>query len=134
YVGRHQILMDLTSVKAPAVTAMPESSAEVLGLHPTLGPSVSLAGQTVVACCARPGRHTAAFLDLLRRGGAYVKESTAETHDKMMFVVQGVTHFNAIVFAKLARKLNIYVAETLTYTSPIYRIRMDMIGRILAQD
>ena len=55
-------------------------------------------------------------------------------HDKMMSIIQGVTHFSTICVAHTLKKLGIDVQESLHYTSPIYKLRMDMVGRLLNQD
>jgi prephenate dehydrogenase len=48
-----QLLMDVTSIKQPAVEAMLKSKAQVVGLHPMFRPTVPFAGQTIVVCLAR---------------------------------------------------------------------------------
>lgn len=130
-----QILIDLTAIKTPAMDAMLKSECEVLGLHPVFAPHTeTIAGQTLVLCKSRPRKYTPIFEDLFINSGAKVKISTPEEHDKMMAIIQGLTHFSSIVLADCLRKLGLDTKESLGYTSPIYKIRMDMIGRIVAQD
>ncbi len=135
HTRKGQILMDLTSVKIPASNAMLRSECEVLGLHPVFSHHAeSLKGQVMVMCKERPGKYTDIFEKMFRESGAKVKIATKEEHDRMMAMIQGLTHFSSIILADCIRKLGLDVKETLEYTSPIYRIRMDMIGRIIAQD
>lgn len=130
-----QILLDLTSIKTPAVNAMLKSDCEVLGLHPMFSHHTnSIKGQTVILCKSRPKEYTGIFEEMFIKSGARVKISTPEDHDKIMATIQGLTHFNAIVLASALMKLGVDINESLNYTSPIYKIRMDMIGRIMAQD
>jgi prephenate dehydrogenase len=134
YARKEQILMDLTSIKKPAIDAMMKSDCEVLGLHPMFGPTLELKNQTIVACKEREREKTKIFLELFVRAGMNVKIADAVQHDKQMAIVQGMTHFNAIVLGHALSMLNIDLDKTLGFTSPIYKMRFAMIGRILAQD
>jgi prephenate dehydrogenase len=51
-----------------------------------------------------------------------------------MAVVQGLNHFHSIVFAHAFAELGVSVPETISVASPIYKLRMQLMGRILAQD
>jgi prephenate dehydrogenase len=59
---------------------------------------------------------------------------TPEAHDKMMAVVQGLTHFQAIAAAHCMEALGFDPGSSLESASPVYRLRLAMIGRILAQN
>lgn len=135
YTRSDQMLMDLTSLKSPAVSAMLQSEAEVLGAHPMFGPRLSsISGQTVVVCRARERRYSGWMIELLRKNGAVIKESLPEAHDRMMSVIQGLNHFNAIVLGACLERLGVDLKESLEYSSPVYKLRLDMIGRIMAQN
>lgn len=135
YTNENQILLDLTSIKSPSVNAMLKSKAEVLGLHPMFSHNVEdVKGQTIIMCKARTKDKTKIFEDLFLRNQIRIKESNPEQHDKIMANIQGLTHFNAIVLSNVLMKLGVNIKESLDYTSPIYKMRMDMIGRILGQD
>jgi len=56
-----------------------------------------------------------------------------EQHDKMMAVIQGLTHFSAIVLCHCLKDLNFDIKKSLECTSPVYRLTLDMAGRILNQ-
>jgi prephenate dehydrogenase len=93
------LLMDLTSLKAEPVRAMlADSRAEVIGCHPLFGPDApSLAGQNIVLCPARGGR----WLDFLQRtfvkNGARITVTAPAEHDRMMALIQGLTHLDTIL-------------------------------------
>ncbi len=133
---REQVFCDLTSLKVEPVRAMLESRAEVIGLHPMFGPgAVSLQGQTIVATPARCNPETLeGLLSVFRDQGAAITLSTPEGHDRMMAVIQGLTHFVTLAKAEAIRRTGADVGETLTFTSPVYRIEMGFVGRLLAQD
>ena len=136
HVSSEQILTDLTSLKTGPVQAMLATKARVIGLHPMFGPSIaSLHGQTIIAT---PARYDDKDLDLLKRlfeaQGARVTITTPEEHDRMMAVIQGLTHFKAILFAGTMRRLGITPSDTESYISPVYRIETGIAGRLLSQN
>lgn len=130
-----QLWMDVSSIKVAPVQAMLESRAEVVGLHPMCAPTVSsLRGQTLIVC---PGRLITwrgwvdAFLFWTM---ANIKYCSPLKHDQMMAVVQGLVHAMQLTMAATIRSLDINIEETLSYTSPFYRMALSLIGRILKQD
>lgn len=135
-LSEEQIFCDLTSLKVEPVRAMLASRAEVIGLHPMFGPNTaSLRGQTIVATPARCSPETLeGLLSVFRDQGATITLSTPEDHDRMMAVIQGLTHFGTLAKAEAIRRTGADVAETLRFTSPVYRIEMGLVGRLLAQD
>jgi len=135
-LSEEQVFCDLTSLKAEPVRAMLESRAEVIGLHPMGGPgAVSLRGQTIVATPARCRPETLeGLLSIFRDQGAAITLSTPEDHDRMMAVIQGLTHFGTLAKAEAIRRTGADVGETLAFTSPVYRIEMGFVGRVVAQD
>ncbi len=135
FTRKEQTLMDLTSIKTPAVDTMLKSDCEVLGMHPMFGPmTCSIKGQTLILCKARERNRTGVIETLFKTAGAKIKVSTPEKHDKMMSIIQGLNHFTSIVLGHSIMKLGLDIDESLEYTSPIYKLRMDMVGRILEQD
>ncbi len=131
-----QLLCDFTSLKAGPVSAMLGSKAEVIGLHPMFGPTVSsIRGQTIVVC---PVRTTDVTLNNLKgiflREGAVCTITAPEEHDRMMAIVQGLTHFVTICMADSIRRLGVDIHETEKFMSPVYQIELSLVGRLLSQD
>ncbi|KAF5081842.1 prephenate dehydrogenase/arogenate dehydrogenase family protein [Methanoculleus horonobensis] len=135
-LSEEQVFCDVTSLKVEPVRAMLASRAEVIGLHPMFGPgAASLRGQTIVATPARCSPESLeGLLSVFRDQGAAITLSTPEDHDRMMAVIQGLTHFGTLAKAEAIRRTGADVAETLRFTSPVYRIEMGFVGRLLAQD
>jgi prephenate dehydrogenase len=133
---KRQLLCDLTSLKAGPVRAMLKSDADVIGLHPMFGPTVtSLKKQTIIACPARAAKSTIhALLDVFRNEGAVCTIADPEEHDRMMAVVQGLTHFFTLSMADSIRRLGIDIDDTKAFTSPVYTIELSLVGRLLSQD
>jgi len=132
----NQVLCDLTSLKMKPVEAMLASKAEVLGLHPMFGPGVrSLQGQTILACPVRCRKETKdIFFTIFMNQGARVVSISPEEHDCLMAVIQGLTHFSTLCMAETMQRLHTDIDRALECTSPIYRIEIGLIGRLLDQD
>jgi prephenate dehydrogenase len=131
-----QLLCDFTSLKVKPVEAMLKSAADVVGLHPMFGPTVSsLKSQTIIVC---PARVEDAALNTLvavfRKEGARCTIATPEEHDRMMAVVQGLTHYVTLCMAESIRRLGVDIETTQEFTSPVYQIELSLVGRLLSQD
>lgn len=131
-----QLFMDVTSVKGPAIDAMMKSRASVVGLHPMCAPSgETLRGQVIVWCEARLTDAWKGWVTkFLEATNATIKESTPSEHDQYMSVVQGLPHAIQLVMARVICKLNVDVSESMSYTSPFYKIAFGLMGRILSKD
>ena len=136
YTRPDQLLMDLTSLKVAPIREMLCSQAAVLGLHPMFGGRVSsLVGQTLVAC---PVRITmpdwTCFQNIFTEAGIRVKETTPEKHDRMMSIIQVLFHMTTMLTGRVLRDLGVDIAETMEYTSPSYRLEINILGRMFAQN
>lgn len=132
------LLVDVTSVKEEPAKLMQEyapEGVEVLPSHPMFGPRVrSLEGQVVVLTPQKKGKWYPIVVDFLESDKARVISTTPEIHDRMMSIVQGLTHFAYISIAATIRKLEVDVKESRKFSSPIYSLMLDMIARIVAQN
>ncbi len=135
-MNKDQLLCDFTSLKVRPVEAMLRSKAEVIGLHPMFGPTVqSLRHQTIIVCPARASDSTLHdLLAIFRQQDAECTITTPEAHDRMMAVVQGLTHFVTLCMADSVRRLGIEIEKTESFTSPVYQIELSLMGRLLSQD
>jgi prephenate dehydrogenase len=131
-----QLLCDFTSLKVKPIGAMLKSNADVIGLHPMFGPTVSsLKKQTIIVCPARV-EDTALknLVAIFRKEGARCTIATPEEHDRMMAVVQGLTHYVTLCMAESIRRLKVDIETTQEFTSPVYQIELSLVGRLLSQD
>lgn len=136
YTREDQLLMDVTSTKAPAVESMLCGKAQVLGLHPMFRPDVPFDGQTVVAC---PARLTLSHwktwaVNMLTATGAKITWSTPNKHDEYMGTVQVMPHLANLASSLLITEAGISVAESLEFTSPFYRVLFSLMGRLIGQN
>ncbi|MEE9594159.1 MAG: prephenate dehydrogenase [Candidatus Hydrothermarchaeales archaeon] len=131
------LLMDVTSVKEEPCAAMEKfagKDVEIMGTHPMFGPRVtSMEGLTFILTPVRVKKWKGFVMDFLEKQGAKVFSTTPEEHDRMMSVVQGLTHFAYISAASTLRELNVDVGKTRNFASPVYELMLDLIARIVGQ-
>jgi prephenate dehydrogenase len=134
------LLMDITSIKKGPVEAMIKyapQDVEILGTHPMFGPSIpDIRGQIVIFTPVegRCSRWLRVIRDLYQDNGAHIEIMDAAQHDRMMAVIQGLTHFAYISIGTVFRELEFEVANSRRFMSPTYDIMLDFVGRILAQN
>lgn len=140
YAPENSLLMDVTSVKSEPAEALIKYSPKntnILPCHPMFGPRVpSLEGQVVILTPQEDKCNI--WFDkvksYLEQKDANIVISTPQEHDKIMSVVQGLTHFSYISIASTIRKLGISVKKSREFASPVYSLMLDMISRIVSQN
>ncbi|HKW15165.1 MAG TPA: bifunctional chorismate mutase/prephenate dehydrogenase [Candidatus Krumholzibacteria bacterium] len=134
-VREDALLMDVTSVKiAPMQAMMDASRAAVAGTHPLFGPSVhSLQGQRVALVPGRGAEWMQWLRTMLEARGLTVVDTDAATHDRVMSIVQVLTHFATEVMGSTMTALDVPLKETLRFTSPVYLMELFMTARHFAQ-
>lgn len=136
HIPPHKALMDFCSLKQRIVQKMAQCTrAEVVGTHPMFGPfTESIAGQNIILCPARGERWYRWIEAEFRREGAVVSTMEPSAHDKAMAVAQGLTHFLTICMGRTLQKLDMSPADAGPYSTPIFKLKNDLIGRLFAQD
>ena len=135
HVREEALMMDVTSIKAAPVKAMLESCrGSVVGTHPLFGPTVhSLQGQRVALCRGRGDAWFDWLKQMLHARGLVLMESTPDTHDRAMSIVQVLVHFATEVMGHTLANLGVDLQETLQFTSPVYLMELLMTARHFAQ-
>lgn len=132
------LLMDVTSVKRLPVETMKNCTSErveILGTHPLFGPSTkSLRGMPVVFVPVRKGALYEKIHALFERNGAKIEFLTAEEHDEIMAVIQGLPHFVLFAYGFALKDLEFDVDRARRLMGPMYAVMMDFVGRLLHQD
>ncbi|MFC1896391.1 prephenate dehydrogenase/arogenate dehydrogenase family protein [Thermodesulfobacteriota bacterium] len=131
-----QVLMDICSLKETITRKMEASTgAEVIGTHPLFGPRAeSVRGQNVVVCPARGEAWLQWLRAILEGAGASVVQCDARIHDRKMGLVQGLNHFLTIALALTLREAGETLDDILPFATPIFRLKLDLVGRLFAQD
>jgi len=108
--------------------------ASVVGMHPMFGPSVhTLQGQRVVLCRARGDAWADWLAHTLTSHGMVITETTPTHHDRVMSIVQVLTHFQTQVMGLTLARLGVPLDETIRFTSPVYLLELYMTARHFAQ-
>jgi len=131
-----QLLMDLCSLKEKITSVMALSTkAGVIGVHPLFGPgAASMAGQNIILCPQR-GKHWLEWLkEMFTDAGATVTQTDPATHDRNMALVQGLNHFLSITLGSLLEQTGTRPQELLLFTTPAFRVKMDLMARLFAQN
>jgi prephenate dehydrogenase len=132
------LLMDVTSVKKAPVEMMEKCTkegVEILGMHPLFGPSAeSLRGMPVIFVPIRKGPLYERIYGMFERNGAKIEFLTAEEHDKIMAVIQGLPHFILFSCGITLKNLDFDVEQARRFMGPMYAVVMDFVGRLLHQD
>ena len=141
YAKKWAILSDVCSIKWFPSKAMKQYAPKwclIIPTHPMFGPYVEdIAWQIFVLTVEENERNDKSYIFLknfLQKEWAKVIETTAENHDKMMAVVQGLTHINMFTVWETIKRLSIPVEETLNFVSPIYKLMISSVARYVWHD
>jgi prephenate dehydrogenase len=126
------LLMDLTSLKEEPVRAMLAASrAEVIGCHPLFGPDVpSMTGQNIVLCPARGGRWLGFLQGIFAKNGARITVTAPAVHDRMMALIQGLTHMDTILMGLTLRDSGVEPSELEAFSTPVFRTKRAIIEKV----
>ncbi len=136
FVREDALLTDINSLKNEICTIYKKSCrGESLGLHPMFGPTVKrFWRQKMILVPVKSGELSKWFETELGRMGFELIETSAEDHDRMMAIIQVLTHFHTMVAGEAMKRSGIELKGTLPFMSPIYKLELAVIGRLFAQD
>lgn len=135
YLSSGTILADYTSVKCEPLEEMLESyDGAVVGLHPIFGPTISNPdSQVIVVCDGRSKDKYQYFINDLARIGFHIENMKAEDHDETMTFIQGIEHFSVYCMGLFLKQKNIDIQQMLKLASPVYKMELNIIGRLFSQ-
>jgi prephenate dehydrogenase len=132
-----QLLMDFCSQKETIVDRMAAvTEADVIGTHPMFAPNTpSIAGLNVIVCPARDRNGWLPWLEtLFSANDAVVTRMDPAEHDKKMAMAQSLMHFLTLSLGRMLQHLGVTPQEAFRFATPIFRINIDLIGRLFSQD
>lgn len=132
-----QLLIDFCSQKEIIVGRMAAATAaDVIGTHPMFAPNTpSIYGQNVIVCPARDRGGWLSWLEaLFSADGGVVTRMDPGAHDKKMAMAQSLMHFMTLSFGRMLQHLEVTPPEAFRFATPIFRINIDLIGRLFSQD
>lgn len=132
------LLIEITSIKTEVISAMLNYSprkVELISIHPMFGPRVKdVRGQVVIIIPVRSEEGFNKVKSFLESMGAEIIVTTAEGHDRMMSIIQGLTHFTSMVFAGVIREMNMDLKQSRRFSSPVYNAFLTMVYRVICQN
>ncbi len=136
YLRPEALLTDITSLKEGPLRAMLQHfTGEVVGTHPLFGPGEpSMAGQNIVLCPGRGDRGLKWLQELFTQAGALVEIIDAAVHDRLMSLVQGLTHFTLIALGTTFRKLGADLPQLARFATPTFRAVYDQVCHLVDQN
>lgn len=132
------LLIDIASIKTEAVLSMLKHAPpniELISIHPMFGPRIKdIKGQVITVIPVRSEKWFEKIKSFLEKEGAEVVVTTHEEHDRIMSVVQGLTHFTSMVFANVIRELNVDLKQSRKFSTPIYNAFLPIVYRVVCQN
>jgi len=136
------MLVDVCSIKTFLAQTMKKYAKKwvfVLPTHPMFWPYIEeIVGQIFVLTPLfeedKQDERYILIKNFLEKQGAKVIETTSEKHDKMMAVVQWLTHINMFTVWETIKRMEISVEESLDFVSPIYKLMIASVARYIWQD
>ena len=131
-----QVILDVSSLKEKQVEAMNKAKGEVIGMHPLFGPSSNgLKGLSMVLCPGKCSKKTLGkFKKMFEKLGMKIAVMSPSEHDKLMAAVQVIPHLKTILAGELLKDFGINPSSPHKMSTPIYKLELDIIGRIFSQD
>ncbi|MCH8519104.1 prephenate dehydrogenase/arogenate dehydrogenase family protein [Candidatus Gracilibacteria bacterium] len=139
YIKTSAIVSDVTSIKGFSSRAMSvRDDIIVIPTHPMFGPYIQgIAGQVIVLTpeiYIKTSKEYLFLRNFLLQEKAKVVEVSSQEHDRIIAVVQGLTHLNMFVIGETMKRLNFHIGESLNFVSPIYKLMISSVGRYLGQN
>lgn len=137
FLKKDALLTDLTSIKMKPMELMMKNGmfkGEVIGGHPLFGPTTDFKNQNIILCKGREGEYGEWYKKFLKSLGVRIIEMSSREHDKQMAVIQCLTHFSNLSLGYALSKLDYDLSQGEKIATPIYKLRLYGVGRILAQD
>lgn len=136
YISEEKALMDFCSLKEDVVKSMLNyTTCEVVGTHPMFGPFThSLEGQNIILSPGRGDKWLRWIEQEFKNEKAVVSIMDPVDHDRTMAVAQGLTHLLTISMGRTLQKLDMAPSKAGPYSTPIFKLKNDLIGRLFAQD
>jgi len=132
------LVIDFCSVKShiiPQLEKLKDKNIEIASIHPMHGPRVKdLCEIPIVIIPIKVGEKFKVIEDFFKSQSERVFESNMKEHDKVLSVVQGLTHYTQFVASNVLAELNLDLEKTLKFASPNYSIFVGLATRVMVQN
>jgi prephenate dehydrogenase len=132
------LLVDLCSVKShivPILKNFKDKNIELASIHPMHGPRVkSLKEIPIVFIPIKAGEKYNLLKKFFKSKSDRVFDSNMIEHDKILSIVQGLTHYTQFVASNVLAELNLDLEKTLKFASPNYSLFISLATRVMVQN
>ena len=141
HLKKWSVVLDVCSIKHVVANALREYAPDwvlIIPTHPMFWPSTtSITEQIFVLTPDEETKDDSRYIFLkqtLKRFWSKVLEAKPDEHDKMMAVVQWLTHYNLFVFWETVKRLEVDIEKSLNFVSPIYKLMLSSVARYMSQN
>ena len=142
HAKENSVMVDVCSIKWFPSQTMKKYAPEnclIIPIHPMFWPYVNeIVDQIFVLTPldeeTKQDERYQILVNFLKQKNAKIIETTAEYHDKMMAVVQWLTHITMFSVWETIRRLWIDVQDSLNFVSPIYKLMINSVARYVGHD
>jgi prephenate dehydrogenase len=89
-----------------------------------------MAGQNIVLCPARGGHWLGFLQGIFAKNGARITVTAPAEHDRMMALIQGLTHLDTILMGLTLRDSGIEPSELAAFSTPVFRTKQAIIEKV----
>lgn len=137
-LSKGTLLLDLCSVKAGPVKELKKlmgTGLELASVHPMHGPRVkNISGHPILCITIKPGKKLKALKKFFSSKGAKCMEVSLKEHDRMLSIVQGLTHYSQFVSAAVLKRLEVDLKKSAKVGSPNYHLFLSLMSRVILQN
>lgn len=141
YLKTGCVLIDVTSIKnspAQSMNKLIDRGVIAIPAHPVFGPFIkNISWQVIVLTALEEIKSKDEYKilkEFLEWRWVKIIETSPLEHDKMMSVVQGLTHYTLFVLWETLRRLNFDIAFSQKFVSPVYKLMTSTVARYMNQN
>jgi prephenate dehydrogenase len=129
---RDALLLDTLSVKGRIVDLLGQlrPTQEYISINPMFAPQVGFLRQNVAVVAVNRGPRATAFLELITSWGARVVELEPAEHDRLLALVQGLTHAALMAMGLVLHDWGYDVERALPVSTPPHRVALALLARM----
>lgn len=137
-MNKESLLFDFCSVKKEICKAMRKEKKQKVGLlsiHPMHGPRVkSITGYPIAWIEINKNKMVEEIKRVLENEGAKIVQTSEEEHDKILSLVQGLTHYSQFVAATTIYDMGIDLGNAQKFATPNYSLFLSLLSRVITQN
>ncbi len=136
--AKKTLICDFCSVKTNIVKELEKlknKDLELASIHPMHGPRLSnITGFAVITIEIETKKNYEKLINFFKAEKVNIIKSTAQEHDRILSIIQGLTHYSQIVSAQTIKNSNIDMKKLKQFSSPNFDLFTSLMSRVLLQN